>query len=532
MQGKVTPLAAVGEDHVPIPNETIQRKIVSLPDMDAVCTRLRKQGRTIVLCHGVFDLVHVGHLRHLKAAREFGDVLVISITADEYVNKGPDRPAFTAELRTEFLASLELVDFVTVVHENSAAPALRAVKPHFYVKGDEYAAHENDITGKIVYERELVESFGGQLVFTHDVTFSSSNLLNKHFPLHDEATKEYLDTLRQSGFGKKISQLLGRAADLRVVIVGEAVIDRYVYVAPLGKSAKESIIAALQKGEEMFAGGAVAAANHLAAICKDVELISLVGDPRIGETHEEFLRERLDPSVKVTFVHRPEGPTVQKTRFVEPTYVRKLFEIYQMDDRSLPDDVQDEFHAALRSKIKDADLVIVCDFGHGMISQRTIDILEKESRFLAVNAQSNAGNVGYNLIHKYTRADFICIDQMEGWLAVRDRHADTADVAGRLLPEMMDCPNIIVTAGKAGCFVRERDGRVVKIPSFGNGAVDTIGAGDAFFVIAAPMLAAGADCETAGFMGNVAGAITIGIVGHRRYLTKLEIQRYVMTLLK
>jgi sugar/nucleoside kinase (ribokinase family) len=80
--------------------------------------------------------------------------------------------------------------------------------------------------------------------------------------------------------------------------------------------------------------------------------------------------------------------------------------------------------------------------------------------------------------------------------------------------------------------VRERDGRVVKIPSFGNGAVDTIGAGDAFFVIAAPMLAAGADCETAGFMGNVAGAITIGIVGHRRYLTKLEIQRYVMTLLK
>jgi bifunctional ADP-heptose synthase (sugar kinase/adenylyltransferase) len=203
-----------------------------------------------------------------------------------------------------------------------------------------------------------------------------------------------------------------------------------------------------------------------------------------------------------------------------------------MDDRSLPDDVQDEFHAALRSKIKDADLVIVCDFGHGMISQRTIDILEKESRFLAVNAQSNAGNVGYNLIHKYKRADFICIDQMEGWLAVRDRHAETADVAGRLLPEMMDCPNIIVTAGKAGCFVRERDGRVVKIPSFGNGAVDTIGAGDAFFVIAAPMLAAGADCETAGFMGNVAGAITIGIVGHRRYLTKLEIQRYVMTLLK
>src|SRR5258705_11729899 len=99
MQGKITPLAAVGEDRENMPNEAIKRKIVSLPDMDVVCTRLRKQGRKIVLCHGVFDLVHVGHLRHLKAAREFGDILVISITADEYVNKGPDRPAFTAELR-------------------------------------------------------------------------------------------------------------------------------------------------------------------------------------------------------------------------------------------------------------------------------------------------------------------------------------------------------------------------------------------------------------------------------------------------
>src|SRR5262249_46861183 len=136
----------------------------------------------------------------------------------------------------EFLANLELVDFVTVVHESSAAPAIRAVKPHYYVKGDEYAARDGDITGKIVYERELAESCGGQLVFTHDVTYSSSNLLNKHFALHDQATKEYLNTLRETGAGKRISQLLGRVADLRVVIIGEAIVDRYVYVAPLGKS--------------------------------------------------------------------------------------------------------------------------------------------------------------------------------------------------------------------------------------------------------------------------------------------------------
>lgn len=532
MSEKRKPLLAVERDRTIVPLEATRRKIVSLENLGAACAGLRARGHTIVLCHGVFDLLHVGHLRHLKAARDFGDILVVSITADQFVNKGPDRPAFVAELRSEFLASLELVDYVAVVHEGSAAPAIRAAKPHFYVKGEEYAAGENDVTGKIDYERELVESFGGQLVFTHDITFSSSNLLNKHFAVHDQATRDYLNTLRNTGFEKKISHLLGRINDLRIVLVGEAIIDRYVYVAPLGKSAKESIIAAQHKGEEVFAGGAVAAANHLVSICGDVELITLVGDPRFGETHENLIREKLNKAVKLTFVHHPEAPTVQKTRFVEPTYVRKLFEIYHLDDRPLPEDVQSEFHATLRERIRAADAVIVCDFGHGMISKRTIDILEKDARFLAVNAQSNAGNIGYNLVDKYRRADFICVDAMEGLLAVRDKHADVADVAGKLLPELIDCPNIIVTSGKAGCYARQADGEVIKIPSFGNGAVDTVGAGDAFFVIAAPILAAGADCETAGFMGNVAGAIAIGIVGHRRYLNKLEIQRYVTTLLK
>jgi rfaE bifunctional protein nucleotidyltransferase chain/domain len=532
MSERRRPLLVAETDGVAAQHDPIRRKIVTLENLDAVCAGLRARGRTIVLCHGVFDLLHVGHLRHLQAAREYGDTLVVSITADQFVNKGPDRPAFTAELRSEFLAGLELVDYVTIVHEGSAAPVIRAVKPHFYVKGDEYAAHENDSTGKIVYERELVEACGGQLVFTHDITFSSSNLLNKHFAVHDEATRDYLNRLRHTGFDKKVSHLLARINDLRIVIVGEAIIDRYVYVAPLGKSAKESIIAAQHKGEEVFAGGVVAAANHLVAICGNVELIALVGDPRFGETHENLIRERLHNGVKVTFVHHPEAPTVQKTRFVEPTYVRKLFEIYHLDDRPLPDDVQEKFHATLRQKIKAADAVIVCDFGHGMISKRTIDVLEKNAKFLAVNAQSNAGNIGYNLINKYRRADFICVDAMEGWLAVRDKHADVSEVAGKLLPELIDCPNIIVTSGKAGCYARQRNGEVVRIPSFGNGAVDTVGAGDAFFVIAAPMLAAGADCEMAGFMGNVAGGIAIGIVGHRRYLNKLEIQRYVTTLLK
>jgi bifunctional ADP-heptose synthase (sugar kinase/adenylyltransferase) len=258
----------------------------------------------------------------------------------------------------------------------------------------------------------------------------------------------------------------------------------------------------------------------------------MLGDPRAGENFEDFIRKHLAPSVELSVIYRPQGPTVQKTRFVEPTYVRKLFEVYHMDDQPLPQELQDDFHEQLRNKIRDADVVIVNDFGHGLIAPSTVEVLQTEARFLAVNAQSNAGNIGYNLISKYTRADLVCLDAMEARLAVHDKHASLTEVVAWRLPKVVDCPNVIVTHGRAGCFASDGQGEAIHIPAFNQAVVDTVGAGDAFFVIAAAMAAAGADCPTSGFMGNVAGAICIGIVGHRRYLNKLEIQRYVSTLLK
>jgi rfaE bifunctional protein nucleotidyltransferase chain/domain len=506
-------------------------KVVSLEQLAAASDRLRHAGRKIVLCHGVFDLFHIGHLRHLKSARRFGDVLVVSLTGDKYVNKGPDRPAFPSELRAELLAGLELVDYVTVVEEPSALPAIAAAKPHFFVKGGEYSDAQKDITGKIVHERDLVESFGGELVFTQDITFSSSHLLNSYFGLHDEAARSYLAKRRQSGFESEVSARFEQIADMRFVVVGETIIDRYVYVDAMGKAAKENIIATLKRNEEVFAGGVIAVANNLAALSANVELITFVGDPRIGENYEGLVRESLNPAVKVNFIRQTGSPTVRKTRFVEPTYVRKLFEVYDMDDRPMSAEAEAEFHELLVAALATADAAIVSDFGHGMISRNTVELLQDKARFLAVNTQSNAGNIGYNLIDKYPRADVICIDAMEARLAARDKHAGIADIVTERLPQLIDCPNILVTDGRRGCYARAEAG-TAHIPAFSTNAVDTVGAGDAFFALAAPLIAAGADCETGGFVGNVAGAIKIGIVGHRRYLTRFEVQRYISTLLK
>jgi rfaE bifunctional protein nucleotidyltransferase chain/domain len=525
------PTGAQTRPHRPV-DDGRGAKVLALAGLAAACDAHRSAGRRVVLCHGVFDVIHVGHLRHLREAREHGDVLVVTITADKHVNKGPDRPAFPEQLRAEMLAGLDIVDHVAVIDDASANPAIEAVKPHAYVKGSEYSDAGKDITGKIVHERELVEGFGGRVVFTHDLVFSSSRLLNRYFAYSDGPVKDYLDGKRGSDLEARIGRLLDKAKDLKVVVVGETIVDHYVYVDAMGKAAKENIIATLHRGEEFFAGGAVAAANHLSALCPDIELVTVLGDRAEGETFEGLVREQLDDRVRLTVVERPGGPTIRKTRFVEPTYVRKLFEVYHMDDRPLPAAVQEDFHRRLVEKVAGADLVVVCDFGHGFIDRATVELLQRHSRFLAVNAQSNAGNIGYNLISKYSHPHFVCIDAMEARLAVREKHADLRDIVRDRLPQLVHCPNIIVTHGKAGCYVATPGGEPVMIPSFGGAVVDTVGAGDAFYVVAAPVLAAGGDCETAGFLGNVAGAIKIGIVGHRRYLTKLELQRYVSTLLK
>ena len=155
----------------------------------------------------MFDLLHIGHLRHLKAARQFGDLLIVTITPDRFVNKGPGRPAFTEALRAEALAMLECVDMVAINHWPTAVEAIKLLKPDFYVKGSEYREAAKDVTGGIVHEQEAVESVGGRLVFTDDITFSSSSLLNRHFASHSEGTQRIPRFLRDAASGRGSHQL-------------------------------------------------------------------------------------------------------------------------------------------------------------------------------------------------------------------------------------------------------------------------------------------------------------------------------------
>jgi sugar/nucleoside kinase (ribokinase family) len=177
-------------------------------------------------------------------------------------------------------------------------------------------------------------------------------------------------------------------------------------------------------------------------------------------------------------------------------------------------------------------VVIATDFGHGLIARSTIDALNQHSRFLAVNAQSNSGNHGYNLITKYKRAGYICIDAPEARLAVADKFNDITVVIEKGLRGAIDCDNIIVTHGARGCHPFSAGKGVSWVPAFTKTVVDTVGAGDAFLAITSPLMAAGGAIDDVAFLGNAAGAIKVGIVGHRSSVEKVPLIKFVTTLLK
>lgn len=515
--------------HFPDRSKGARGKLVTIEEIARIAAEARAHGKTVVMAHGVFDLLHLGHVRHFEAAKREGDLLLVTLTADRYVNKGPGRPVFPEALRAEMVAAVEYVDCVAVNHAPSAEHLIQALQPHVYVKGSDYAVAEDDVTGKISAERHAVEEHGGRVVFTHDLTFSSSNLINRYLNIYEPSLQRYLEERRGGEMLDQLLKAIEGIAKLRVLFVGDAIVDEYSYVHPMAKAPKENIIATQFMNRELFAGGVIAAAKHLSSFCRQVDILTCLGT---GESHEEMIRDGLPSNMNMTAVWREAAPTTRKARFIDSYTLRKLFEVYWMDDSSLPASVEAQFNTLLSKHVGEYDLVVITDFGHGLLGPSSISVLTGMAKFLAVNTQTNSGNFGFNMMTKYPRADYVSIDTNEARLAMHDKFTDIPDLVAGPMAETIDCPRIIVTQGKHGCVTYERGGGMWRVPALTSTIVDTVGAGDAFFAITAPLIAQGIPMELAGFVGNAAGALKVGIVGHRTSVNKPALIKFITALLK
>jgi len=504
-------------------------KIKTVDELGRIIDGLKKKGKRIVHCHGVFDLLHPGHIKHFEAAKKKGDILIVTLTKDEHVNRGPGRPVFNQNLRAETIAALECVDFVAVNDWSTAVETIRKIRPHFYVKGSDYAKREDDVTAKISLEEEAIKSVGGDIYFTDEISFSSSTLINTFLNPHPDDVREFFLKLKNRFTPTDIINSVKKNQDIKILVVGDIIIDEYHYCVGMGKSQKDNIIATRFINDEIFAGGVLAAANHLAGFCKDVTLVSCIGKKN---DYEGFISGHLKSNIKRKFFHCENIPTVVKRRFVDPAFLNKLFEICYLEDAgNMPSSIEKQVCSYLESNLKKFDMVLVADFGHGLITPKVVDVLCKKAKFLALNVQTNSANLGFNLITKFKKADYICIDEPEIRLACHDK---TSDLKKLILDvsKKLDCQKIIITRGHKGSLVYSKKEGFTQIPIFSKEVVDRIGAGDAFFSITAPCVFKNNPMDVVGFVGNAVGALKVLIVGNRSPVEPGPLFKYITTLLR
>lgn len=516
------------KDHVKTRHRDLTEKILTLDELSATVTKLKSDGHKIVHCHGVFDLVHPGHIRHLEAASRLGDKLVVTITADQFVNKGPGRPVFNSELRAETLAALECVELVGINDAPNAVELIKSLRPDIYAKGNDYKNFDDDLTGMIAEEQKSVEAHGGILKFTSEITMSSSELINSHFEVFSPEAQDWLEGIRQKYSIADITKYLDEIRGLRVLVVGEAIIDEYHFCESLGKSAKDPILAFKYLDDETYIGGSLAIANHVAGLCDDVGLLALVGD---ADNQSDFIRDQLLENVEFYAVGRRGTPTIQKRRYVDSHTGGKLFELYKLDDALLDEETEARLLEKIDKITGGYDVVIMADYGHGMMTSSAIEQLIKRSSFLAVNTQANAGNRGFNTISKYSQADYVCLNGGEVQLEMRMRQTGFKEMIGELRKQI-NCDCYTVTRGRAGSLHFDSREGFVEAPALAIRVTDRVGAGDAVLAVTSPLVAQGAPWDIIAFLTNLAGAEMVGELGTSRSIDRAVLAKHVTSIMK
>lgn len=432
------------------------------------------------MAHGCFDLLHPGHIAHLEAARALGDHLIVSITADRFISKGPGRPHFNQETRAKMLSSLRCVDEVRICEQLGPWDLIRELRPNIYVKGADYEGK----TGDIEHDRSVVESVGGRLVFTDTPVESSSRIINAHFNTRTDAQNDAVERVRDAGGIEALERALAEVSRLSVLVVGESIEDEYVDCTVNGVSSKHPTLS-LNLGEKIrYAGGAAA----IKALTEKFGCKSRWHHDNINHVKTRYLVN--GKHVFETTSQRP-GP----------------FDMYPPMKH---------------------DAILLADFGHSYFTPERLPSMGTKA-FVALNVQTNSSNYGFNLFTKHKRFDYLVIDTREARLGVQDRWSEPLTVAHKV-HEAIGGRAMALTAGPNGAYLFN-GANTHYCPAFSGPVVDAIGAGDVYFAVTSLLMRVQADPEIVNFVGNVAAGLKTGILGHGSTVTKEQLLRACRSIL-
>jgi rfaE bifunctional protein kinase chain/domain/rfaE bifunctional protein nucleotidyltransferase chain/domain len=501
-------------------------KLFNLESLKKKINKDKNKGKKIVLCHGVFDLVHIGHLKHFESAKKFGDILVVTITEDKFINKGPGRPVFNSQFRAELISSFEVVDYVAISNDKDATQVIKTLKPDIYCKGQEYKKLDDDVTGNINREIKSVKSVGGQVRFTNDIIFSSSNLINSSTNLIPDDKRNTLQNIRKYSI-ENINKLLLKIQKLKVLVIGEAIIDQYQFCSAIGKSGKEPMLVFKSIKEENFAGGVLAIAQNISDYCSEVKVLSYLGEKL---EYKEFIRNKLSRNISFEYVKKKKSSTIIKKRYVDNLSNTKLFGIYNINDNNLDKNEENSFIKLLNKNINKYDLVLVSDYSHGLITEKIAKIICKKSNFLSLNAQINSSSIGYHTLSRYQKIDLLVINEGELRQEFRDKKSNVKFLIKKL-SQLNKVKIIVVTQGREGSILFNNN-KFYYCPAFADKIIDKVGAGDSMLSIMSIFAKTNKDHNLNLIAGSLAAADTIKNISNSSSFTKKKFLKNIFHMIK
>ena len=462
----------------------------------------RPRNKSVIMCHGVFDVVHPGHVRHLLYAKSKADLLVTSITADHHITKGAHRPHVPQDLRAVNLAAFEVVDYVVIDKNPTPLENIRLIEPDYFAKGFEYTA--TGMPAKTAEEAEVVSAYGGEIIFTPgDVVYSSSSLIDLAPPAIKLEKLQIL--MERSGITfDKLRRTLDAMEGHRVHVVGDTIVDSYTHCAMVGGNTKTPTMSVLFERKVDYVGGAGIVAKHLAAAGGRVTFSTVLGE----DSYRDFVIDDLrGADIEVNAVIDRSRPTVNKNAIVVGGY--RLLKVDTLDNRSVSDQILEDITRSVQDVPTDA--VVFSDFRHGLFNRRTIPQLVQalpQGCFRVADSQvaSRWGN-----ITDFQGFDLITPNEREARFALGDQDSGIRPLASNLY-DAARCRLLILKLGERGvlsCCSADHESldSFFVIDSFVDRLVDAVGAGDALLAYATLAMLAVGDAGVATILGSMAAAL-------------------------
>jgi rfaE bifunctional protein kinase chain/domain len=479
----------------------VTRKIKTV---DQICAIIGSRPRKskVIMCHGTFDVVHPGHVRHLLYAKTKGDILIASLTADNHIVKANFRPYVPQDLRAINLAALEVVDFVVIDYDPTPLKNLAIIQPDFFAKGYEYSS--GGVNPKTQEEVDVLESYGGELIFTPgDIVYSSSALIDLAPP--KIATEKLMTLMEAEGVTfDDLRATLGKFKGLKAHVIGDTIVDSYTYCNMIGGMTKTPTMSVLFQKKHDFVGGAGVVAKHLKAAGAEVTFSTVLGKDKL----KDFVLDDLDKSgVLINHIIDETRPTTNKNAIVAENY--RLLKIDTLDNRAISSKNVDR----LKKQIAETqtDVVVFSDFRHGIFNRHTIPELTSAIPVGVYRVADSQVASRWGNILEFEGFDLITPNEREARFALGDQDSVVRPLALEL-HRRSACKTLILKLGDRGIITYRSNSPIdfrafFAIDSFVEHLVDAVGAGDAMLAYATLAMVATGNEVIASILGCMAAGV-------------------------